>query len=164
MINGVVVDFRITAKEWKTERPKQLVTRWDLFSANIQLHSSSGKIDFPISRGTAYITSTYHHLTPQFFTQHAVINVEAKRVAEDTYTDTKFKVSFNDNPTNTYIIYALNGPITLKKEGMNNLIATNKYTGVIQVAKLPNAESEAVLDAHHGVWVTGGKVKTNKDR
>jgi endo-1,3(4)-beta-glucanase len=164
IINGVVVDIRITAKEWKQEKPKQTITRWDLFGADINLSISAGSIEYPIARGASYITSKYKSLTPQFFTQHAIIQVEANESAKDTYTDRKFKVTFNNNPSSTYIIYVLGDPITLVKTDMNNLVATQPYNGIIQVAKLPNAESEAILDSHHGVWATGGKIKTNKDR
>lgn len=164
IINGVVVDIRITAKEWKNDKPKQLVKRWDLFGATVDLSTASGSIEFPIARGASYITSKYNNLTPQFFTQHAIINIEAKKVSEDTYTDRKFKVTFNNNPSSTYIIYALGDPITLKKQDLNNLVATKPYNGIIQVAKLPKPEDESILDSHHGVWATGGKIKTNKDR
>lgn len=165
IINGVVVDLRMTSKEWNSDAPKPLVTRWDLFGALLKLTSSSGSVEFPIARGTPFITGVYNNLTPQFFTQHAIINVVADSQTGETYTGHKFKISFNDNPTSTYLIYALgDAPLTLKKENMNNLVAEQVYNGPIQVAKLPNEQSESILDAHHGIWSTGGKVDTNSDR
>jgi endo-1,3(4)-beta-glucanase len=165
IINGVVVDLRMTSKEWRSEVPRPLVTRWDLFGALLKLTSSSGFVEFPIARGTPFITGIYHNLAPQFYTQHAIINVVADSQMGDTYTGRKFKISFNDNPTSTYLIYALgNAPLTLRKEGLNNLVAEQVYNGPIQVAKLPDAQSESVLDAHRGIWSTGGNINTNSDR
>lgn len=167
IINGVVVDFRITSSEWRNERPTPLVTSWDLFGANLKLSGSGGNIEFPLARGTPFITSAYNNLTPQFFTQHAIIKISADNdLGSDTYSGYKFKVSFNNSPTSTYIIYILGDkPLTLKKEGFSNLVATGKYNGVIQVAKLPDQPgSEAILDAQNGVWATGATVNTNADR
>jgi endo-1,3(4)-beta-glucanase len=168
IINGVVVDFRITSSEWKNERPSPLVTSWDLFGANLKLSSANGgSIAFPLARGTPYITSIYNNLTPQFFTQHAIVRVIADRdLGGDTYSGYKFKVSFNNSPTSTYIIYVLGDqPLTLRKEGFSNLVATGVYNGVIQVAKLPDSpESEAILDSQKGIWATGASINTNVDR
>lgn len=87
-------------------------------------------------------------------------------MGDNTYSGFKFKVSFNNNPSSTFIIYVLGEqPLTLKKEGLQNLVASSTFTGVIQIAKLPKAEgSEEVLDAHKGTWATGGTVDTSADR
>lgn len=163
IINGVVVDIRLTAQEW-TKAPEPLVTQWGHFHAHLRLSGSGGKVEFPFVRGQSFITTAYTGLTPQFFTQHAIIRVTADHTqGDDVYTGSKFKISFNDNPTSTYLIYALDGPLTLTRRDMNNLVASEKYNGVIQVAKLPSAQDEAVLDAHHGVWPTLGTIDTSKD-
>lgn len=162
IINGVVVDIRLTAQEW-TKAPSPLVTNWGHFNAHLRLSGGNGKVEFPLVRGQSFITAAYTGLTPQFFTQHAIISVAADQANGDVYTGKKFKISFNDSPTSTYLIYALDGPLTLTKQGMNNLVASGKYNGVIQVAKLPSAEGEAILDAHHGVWPTTGTINTSKD-
>lgn len=165
IINGVVVDLRLTAQEWtnKAAAPEPLVTQWGHFNAHLRLSGGNGKVEFPLVRGQSFITAAYTGLTPQFFTQHAIIHVTADQQGGDVYTGKKFKVSFNDNPTSTYLIYALDGPLTLTKQGMNNLVASDKYNGVIQVAKLPSAQDEAILDAHHGVWPTSATIDTSKD-
>ncbi|KAI8093936.1 endo-1,3(4)-beta-glucanase, partial [Thamnidium elegans] len=166
IINGVVVDLRITSKEWKNEKPSTLITKWDLFGANIKLSGNGGSINFPVARGTPFITSVYKNLTPQFFTQHAIIKITAdKELGDNTYSGYKFKISFNNSPTSTYLIYVLGDqPLTLKKDGFSNLIATSSFNGVIQVAKLPDTSgSEEILDAHKGVWSTGGAVDTSAD-
>ncbi|KAI7902925.1 endo-1,3(4)-beta-glucanase [Cokeromyces recurvatus] len=153
-INSAVIDFRISAKEWSS-RPSPLVTQWDLLSAQLKLSSQSGSnIVFPITRGSAFITAQYQTLTPQFFTQHAIINVKAD--GNDVTTGQKFKITLNNG--STWLVYVLGKPITLKQTNMNLLVATEPYNGVIQVTKLPRPEDEATLDAYHGVWATGGKV------
>jgi endo-1,3(4)-beta-glucanase len=162
IINGVVVDMRLTAQEWN-KAPEPLVTSWSHFSANLRLTGGDGNVNFPIVRGQSFITAEYHNLTPQFFTQHAIISVTADQVNGDVYTGKKFKISFNDSPTSTYLIYALNDPLTLTKRDMNNLVASGRYNGVLQIAKLPSAEDEAILDAHHGVWAIGGNIDTSTD-
>ncbi|KAI8057522.1 endo-1,3(4)-beta-glucanase [Gilbertella persicaria] len=166
MINGVVVDFRITANEWQQTRPKPSVTRWNHLGATLRLSSTpTTYITFPLSRGAAFVTAEYHQLTPHFFTQHAILSVVSDiEQGQDTFTGHKFKVSMNDHPTSTFVIYVLGDqPLRLRKDGMNRLVADTPYEGVIQVAKLPSPEAEAVLDQHHGVWATGGQVKTNSD-
>lgn len=166
IVNGVVVDFRVTSAEWKDQRPEPLITNWDLFGTNIRLQSKSGSIDFPVARGMSYVTALYNDLTPQFFTQHAILQVSSDMFqSNDTYTGRKFKLSFNDNPTSTFIIYALGKePLTLKKSGNNNLVAASKYNGPIQVTKLPSKESEIVLDFNRGTWATGGDIKFDLNR
>lgn len=163
MINGVVVDFRVTAKEFENKLPNQTVTRWDLFSSDIQLASPDDPnkyIDFPLSRGMPFVTSKYNSLTPKFFTQHAIIKVEAdKTESTDTYSGYKFKLSFNNNPQSTFIIYVLGDkPLTFVKKGLNNFVSNSEFTGVIQVGKLPKPEHEDLLDKSKGVWATGGKI------
>ncbi|EIE78560.1 hypothetical protein RO3G_03264 [Rhizopus delemar RA 99-880] len=158
IINGVVVDLRITSAEWKDHQPVPTITSWDLFGANLKLAASNGCIQFPIARGMPFVTAIYENLTPQFFTQHAILKINGKDAQnDDTFTGRKFKLSFNDNPTSTFLIYALGKePLSLKKVGHNNLIANGIYNGLIQVAKLPSEEGEGVLDASTGIWATGG--------
>ncbi|KAI8971084.1 endo-1,3(4)-beta-glucanase [Pilobolus umbonatus] len=160
MINGVFVDLRISTVEWGSEKPKQEVTDWNLFGANLKLSSGNGSVEFPISRGMAYVTSIFDRLTPQFSTQHHIVTIEAdKKVDDITYSGHKFKVTYNDDPASTFIIYALGkSPLVLKREGPSNLISQNKYTGPIQVAKLPSPAAESTLDRFKGVWTSGGEV------
>ena len=124
----------------------------------MKLAASNGCIQFPIARGMPFVTAIYDNLTPQFFTQHAILKINGKDAQNaDTFTGRKFKLSFNDNPTSTFLIYALGEePLSLKKVGHNNLIASGIYSGLIQVAKLPSEEGEGTLDASTGIWATGG--------
>ncbi|KAI8146515.1 endo-1,3(4)-beta-glucanase [Fennellomyces sp. T-0311] len=154
MINSVAVDIRFTSSEWSTQKPKVAITSWDHFSANVELSSSlDNRIDFPLVRGMAYITGIYHNLTPQFYTQHAYTQIEADSFKDNVYTGHKFKVSMNDMPTSTFLIYALGDqPLSLRKVNNTNLISTGVYNGPIRVAKLPSREDEKVLDQYHRRW------------
>ncbi|KAI7871164.1 endo-1,3(4)-beta-glucanase [Spinellus fusiger] len=166
MINPFVVDLRFTAKEWVNVRPKPLVTAWDHVSATLKLSSNDNQnIVFPLTRGMPYVTAKYSGLTPQFFTQHAIINVVSEGTAgADVYTGKKFKLSFNNNPTSTYVIYALGDkPLSLRKNGNNNMIASEPYNGVIRVARIPNNAAESTLDNYRDVWATSGKITTSGD-
>ncbi|KAI9248659.1 hypothetical protein BY458DRAFT_560123 [Sporodiniella umbellata] len=165
-VNGVVVDLRLTSSEWKDQIPETKITQWDLFGANIELSTPEGSIEFPISRGMPFVSAKYSDLTPQFFTQHAIMKINDQKVEDqNTFTGKKFKVSFNDNPESTFLIYVLGDkPLTLKTVDHNNLVATEKYHGLIQVAKLPNAEAEKILDASKGVYATGGEIETDLER
>ncbi|KAI8385795.1 endo-1,3(4)-beta-glucanase [Blakeslea trispora] len=162
LLNGVVVDLRFTANEWNKVIPKKLITHWNHFGATVRLSSSSNKyIDFPISRGAAFVTANYQQLTPQFFTQHAILDIWSDQGIDDKglYVGNKFRIKFNDDPTSTFLIYVLGKePLRLQKDNLNKLTASAKHKGVIQIAKLPSTEAEPVLDDHHGVWATGGQV------
>nr|4K3A_A Chain A, glycoside hydrolase family 81 endo-beta-1,3-glucanase [Rhizomucor miehei]4K3A_B Chain B, glycoside hydrolase family 81 endo-beta-1,3-glucanase [Rhizomucor miehei] len=171
MINSVVVDLRLTSSEWSDVVPDRQVTDWDHLSANLRLSTpqdSNSYIDFPIVRGMAYITANYNNLTPQFLSQHAIISVEADEKKSDDNTSTfsgrKFKITMNDDPTSTFIIYSLGDkPLELRKQDNSNLVASKPYTGVIRVAKLPAPEFETLLDASRAVWPTGGDISARSD-
>ncbi|KAG0179190.1 hypothetical protein DFQ29_002413 [Apophysomyces sp. BC1021] len=161
-INGVVVDIRMTAAEWAENLPTPQITYWDHLGATLRLLSHPNRtIDFPIVRGMPYVTGVYTNLTPQIYTQHAIIQIEADQVDGDNYTGFKFKIAFNDSPTSTYLIYVLgNRPLTLRKVGNSNLVASEVYHGPIRIAKLPSAEDETLLDDKKDVWATGGDIIT----
>ena len=165
MINSVAVDLRLTCSEWGSQKPKLAVTSWDHFSANLELSSSPDKrIDFPLVRGMAYVTGIYHNLTPQFFSQHAFIDIVADSSNGDVYTGHKFKVSMNDQPQTVFMIYALgNQPLSLRKDGNSNLLSTGIYNGPIRVAKLPKREDEQVLDKYSKRWPLSATIRAEAD-
>ncbi|KAI9245682.1 endo-1,3(4)-beta-glucanase [Phascolomyces articulosus] len=180
MINNVVVDLRMTCNEWSRDAiqkeqqkpPKQSVTYWDHFSAHLKLYTPSQAeqyIRFPIVRGMAYVTADYHNLTPRFFTQHAIISLdvdgESQRIEDNAvYTGSKFKISMNDTPTSTFLIYALgNETLTLRKEGTSNLVSTNVYNGIIRVAKLPSDQDESTFDQFKDRWPVSADIQAESN-
>ncbi|ORY97660.1 endo-1,3(4)-beta-glucanase [Syncephalastrum racemosum] len=164
MINSVVVDLRLTCTEWANVRPDLKVTSWDALTANVRLASPSSEshIDFPLARGMAYVTALYQGLTPNVFTQHAIVEVTADgQSTQDTFTGHRFRLKMNDPQSSVYLIYALgNQPLTLTRSGFSNLVASAPYDGPIRIAKVPGGESQAeeVLDRSRGVWATAGQV------
>lgn len=171
MINSPIVDLRYTCAEWANVRPRPLVTSWDHFSANVRLQQPGrqGFIEFPIVRGMPYITAIYNGLTPQLFTQHAMIKIEADTQTEeqDIYSGFKFKITMNDSPTSKFVIYVLGDqPLTFHKVGTSNLVSKQPYHGVIRIAKLPSSSStaaEAILDKSRYTWPVGGVVSAQSN-
>ena len=174
MINSVVVDIRLTCAEWPrgSEEPKSSVTYWDHFSAHLKLsspRSAEQYIQFPIVRGMPYVTAEYHNLTPQFFSQHAIIRIDTDGQSQQVgdnglYTGHKIKISMNDTPTSTFLIYALGGqPLTLRMEGFSNLVSTQVYNGVIRVAKVPSDQDESSLDRYKDQWPVSAEIQAESD-
>lgn len=166
-INQQKVDLRFTAVEWGHAAVDTNVTSWDMFSANLKLQTS-GKdkqyVEFPIVRGMAYVTANYVNLTPQFFSQNAIIEITADKVSNNTYYGRKFKLKFNDAPTTCFIIYALgDDDLSLKRADAQNLVSDKPYNGIIRAAKLPDAAFEKMLDDRANVWATGAKLSAESN-
>ncbi|KAI8391179.1 endo-1,3(4)-beta-glucanase [Radiomyces spectabilis] len=165
-INGVLTDLRFTSKEWSREKPEPKVTYWDHFGATLRLSSPRNptkRIDFPLARGMPFVTGTYSGLTPHFYSEHGIQQVVAASNNNGTYGGRKFKVTMNDPSHTTFIIYALGGPLQLRKIGNSKLEATTIYNGVIRVAKLPSPDHERLLDDYFDVWTVGGTITTGTD-
>ncbi|OZJ01612.1 hypothetical protein BZG36_05327, partial [Bifiguratus adelaidae] len=156
-LNTQVVDVRLTAVEWTVE-PRRTIKAFDLLSVTLELSGGGGSARFPIVRGMAYVTALYDQLTPQFYTQHAMIDIDCAVKSNGEYYGDRFVVRFNDNPTSCFVIYALNGPLTLHLVGTQNLVCQHIYRGTVRVAKVPNTEAIQVLDDLRQVIPTGGTV------
>ncbi|RUS16641.1 endo-1,3(4)-beta-glucanase [Endogone sp. FLAS-F59071] len=161
-INSFTVDLRFTANEWSSVTPTQSVTYWDLFSATVKLGSGPGSITFPISRGMAYVTAKYSGLTPQFYSQNAILSINGA-APSGWVSGNKFKLAFNDSSTSTYIIYVLGSQIlTLGLSSTQTLTASSIFTGTIRIAKLPSAsDAESVLDDRKNVYTMAGTVSAS---
>ncbi|CAM0138853.1 unnamed protein product [Umbelopsis sp. WA50703] len=167
-INQQKVDLRFTTAEWKKTAPIQNVTSWDMLAANLRLQSPQNAkqfIDFPLVRGMAYVTADYHNLTPQFFSQNAIIEITAANSSNSTFSGRKFKLKFNDTPTTYFVIYVLGkDPLTLRQVDVQNLVADKPYNGIIRAAKLTeDSGCEAILDENVYVWPVGAKVDAYSD-
>jgi endo-1,3(4)-beta-glucanase len=157
------VDLRFTASEWGHSKVIPNVTSWDLFSAHLRLQTSGNDrqyIEFPIVRGMAYVTANYANLTPQFFSQNAIIEITADKKSNNTYQGRKFKIKFNDMPRTSFIIWALgDDDLTLRKSDERNLVADKPYNGIIRAAKvLTNGSFEKILDDRVKVWPIGANI------
>ncbi|CAO3587931.1 unnamed protein product [Absidia cylindrospora] len=169
MLNPVVVDMRLTCKEWMPHLapPTLRILSWDHLGATIQLHGGDQqRMQVPLSRGMAYITAHYQELTPQFFTQHQIFSIESEdqvRMDSSTvvYKGDRFKLTLNDSFSTVFLLYALDGPLELIFSGPSALVALKPYTGTIRLAKLSNNVDESILDEHISTWTEGGSVDTN---
>ncbi|KAI9303130.1 endo-1,3(4)-beta-glucanase, partial [Cunninghamella echinulata] len=176
LINGQTVEIRYSCEEWgKTKVSNQnnnnnittQVISWDHFGATIRLMSQKNAkkyIDFPIARGMAYVTAHYHDLTPHFFTQRAIVHINSDGPKEDQngntiYHGKRFKIQFNDKEESIFIIYALDGTLSLTFAGLSRLVAKKPYNGTIRIAKIPKKEDEPIFDHYKNAWATGGLVK-----
>lgn len=162
-INQQNVDIRFTASEWGHSKVIPNVTSWDLFSAHLRLQTSGNDqqyVEFPIVRGMAYVTAKYANLTPQFFSQNAIIEITADKKSNNTYQGRKFKIKFNDTPRTSFIIWALgDNDLTLRKSDERNLVADKPYNGIIRAAKvLTNGSFESILDDRVKVWPIGANI------
>jgi endo-1,3(4)-beta-glucanase len=70
-------------------------------------------------------------------------------------TGSRFKIQLNNGQT--WILYALNGPLTFTWNS-REMVATNKYTGILRVACLVRSEDESTLDAYHNGIPIASKV------
>ncbi|KAG2187346.1 hypothetical protein INT44_005032 [Umbelopsis vinacea] len=168
-INPQNVDLRFTASEWdNSSSVEPNLMSWDLFSATLRLQTSGNDqqyIDFPIVRGMAYVTANYVDLTPQFFSQNAIIEITADKKSNNTYQGRKFKLKFNDNPTSYFLIYALGDEdLVLKQTDDRNLVAHKTYNGIIRIAKVLDDEAfEDLLDDRVEVWPIGAKLSAESN-
>lgn len=126
------------------------------FSLNMIMKpsSGSGQINFPLVNGMAFITGVYTGLTPYLQTVGKAITSYAKYTAS---TSTKYKVGFNDGTT--WLIYAFpsSGNSFAFSQNGNSLVGNGKFTGYIQIAKIPTGDTtaESTYDTYSGSYVTG---------
>lgn len=180
LINGQTVEIRYSCEEWgETKMSNQndnnnittQVISWDHFGATVRLMSQKDAkkyIDFPIARGMAYVTAHYHDLTPHFFTQRAIIHINSDGPKENQngntiYNGKRFTIQFNDKEESVFIIYALDGTLSLTFAGLSRLVAKKPYNGTIRIAKIPRKEDEPIFDQYKNAWATGGLVKWKEE-
>ncbi|KAI8328778.1 endo-1,3(4)-beta-glucanase [Chlamydoabsidia padenii] len=170
LLNQPDVDLRLTNHEWISAQqdPTFQVSSWNHFGATIRLASSKNQsMEIPVARGMAYVTAHYQALTPRFESQHAMIRVESEQTiitnTSTIYHGQRFKIAMNDALSSIWIIYCLNGPLSLSFAADGALEASSPYTGTIRVTKLPRPLDESLLDQHRFAWTTGGTVEPEKN-
>ncbi|XP_049850815.1 uncharacterized protein LOC126323934 [Schistocerca gregaria] len=107
--------------------------------------------------GSPYMTLKYGGLTPVFTSPNSIEKVNDQN-SDKSFTGTRFSVTFNTG--NRYIIYVLNGSITLDWEG-NKLVSKSRYSGVIRVAVANTDDIEELLDEHVTPYPIAGKISTS---
>lgn len=108
------------------------------------------------TRGMAYNTMVYTNLTPKITTAHAILSVNGSSSTGDV-TGTKFKIILNNGQT--WILYASQS-LTLNWQNSTGwrMLASQAYTGTLQLAYLASAGYEATLDTYALSYARGGTV------
>ncbi|ORZ07014.1 endo-1,3(4)-beta-glucanase [Lobosporangium transversale] len=123
-------------------------------------------IRVPIVRGMAFITGIYRDLTPQVYSETLVRTLERDlNLSSDRVNEGWVKYRFLIENGVTWLLYARplrvkDGPLQLEKKEQRRVVSTSgKFTGLIQIAKLPignEVETERLYDQAVGVYTTGG--------
>jgi endo-1,3(4)-beta-glucanase len=149
-----IISWNLGASEFDQNMGMTLDTPTQ-FTINVNLSPQSGvgSIKIPIVEGMAFITGIYNNLTPFLQTVgKAILSFQSSTLASGT----KYKVSLNDGTT--WLIYGFpsSGSFSLSQSGAN-LVGSGKFTGYIQVAKIPTGDttSETLYDANAGTYVIG---------
>jgi endo-1,3(4)-beta-glucanase len=98
----------------------------------------------PIVQGSPYITMKYSNLTPALTSIHAFLTVNGQSGAGSA-TGVRFNIQLNNGQT--WLLYALNGPLTFSWNS-GAMIATTTYTGILRVACLVQTQDESALDTY----------------
>ena len=150
-----IVSWNMGATEFDSNMKMTLDTPTQ-FSINVNLKPSSGSglIKMPLVEGMAFITGVYSGLTPYLQTVGKAILSYQKYTSASS---TKYKISFNDGTT--WLIYAFpsSGNTFALSQSGNSLVGNSKFTGYIQIAKIPinDNTAESIYDTYAGTFVTG---------
>jgi endo-1,3(4)-beta-glucanase len=148
-----IVSWNMGATEFDSSMEMKLDTPTQ-FTVNVNLAPSGGggSIVLPLVNGMAFVTGIYVNLKPYLTTVgRAILSFSTSNTAWST----KNKVSFNDGTT--WLIYAFpsSGNSFLFTQSGNSLVGNGKFTGCIQISKIPIGDTvaEATYDSYSGVYV-----------
>ncbi|TVY85067.1 putative endo-1,3(4)-beta-glucanase, partial [Lachnellula suecica] len=146
--------------------PSTTITNTDLtaFSANINLLANAGEkpiITFPLVQGMGFVTGIFNGGTPLL--QSGVFFRSITKASTSPKSGvTKFTILLEDG--NTWLVYAsqpnapnaAGAPPELDLTVVNNTLiqATSSFNGIIQIAKSPSSDAEALYDAAAGAYAT----------
>ncbi|TFK45626.1 putative endo-1,3-beta-glucanase [Heliocybe sulcata] len=138
------------------------------FSVNFRLHLGPGdhgrRITFPLLQGCGFITGIYADLTPQF--ESAVFFRKVRQEKHATPGVGKWRILLEDGKTWLLYAHSFDGQgFTLKISNNSRIQASNRFTGAIQLAKVPEEtpQLEAVIDACTGGWPTAMAIAGSVD-
>lgn len=158
------------------------ITEATHLKANVILHpdknnqGSPNRITFPIHQGMGFITGLYNNLTPKF--SSGVLYRNTRRVTDNQRAGiTKYRIQLEDGKI--WLLYAVRtdgesftqnrggDPLMLEARSYRELVATGPFTGIIQLAKLPDggsaAEIEKIYDNAAGSYVNGKELHASVD-
>jgi endo-1,3(4)-beta-glucanase len=125
------------------------------FSANVNLASSSGAsplITFPLVQGMGFVTAQYNGGTPLL--QSNVFFSSITKISSDPRQGVKkFRIVLADGKTWLLYAYSSTGndiDFTVVNNGLAQ--ATSNFRGIIQIAKNPNGNADAIYDQACGAY------------
>lgn len=158
-INLILKNMIVTATEFTSQNFQITDVDDPGFSVTIKMSQpgSQASITMPVVRGMAYVTFEYNSATPKITTIHAVLSVNGQ--TSGTITGKRFEISLNNDQT--WVLYALNGEITLELRG-NELYGTQPITNVLRLTKKQsNAFANSLLDTHVSTYPVNCQLKAN---
>ncbi|GAB5591706.1 hypothetical protein Unana1_06606 [Umbelopsis nana] len=122
-------------------------TSWDTQTVCLQYFTGTGAtMSSCMVPGSPYMTFTFNN---------AAVTIQSLNgnLGNITWVNagTKAKIT---NSAGTYLLYALNSPLTLT-QNQNTLQSQTGYTGTIRMALLNETSQEAILDTYVGAYPTG---------
>jgi endo-1,3(4)-beta-glucanase len=134
---------------------------WDTQTVTIQYFSSGGaSMTAYLVPGSPYMTFEYARATPLLWTMNGPISTFNGQALDTglTKSATGSQFTVTDQKGATYLIYALDGSITLNAFGLSGaqstLTASKPYNGVIRMVKLPKPEHKELLDTYSQTYPT----------
>ena len=158
-INMILKNMQISATEFTTQNFELIDTDHPGLSLTLKMSqaSSTASITMPIVRGMAFVTMEFNAATPQISTEHVIISVNNQTSGQTT--GKRFEIVLNNNQT--WILYTLNGDITLNFRD-NQLFGNQPITNVLRLAKKqPDPEANSALDSHVSVYPTGCQLQAD---
>lgn len=158
-INNILKNLQVSATEFTAQNSEVIDVDDPGFALTMRLRqqNSAATITMPIVRGMAYVTFEFNAATPRISTVHAILSVNGQ--TSGTLTGKRFEIVLNNGQS--WIVYALNGDVTLDVRG-NQLVGTQAITNVLRVAKKQSdAFANSVLDSHVSVYPTGCQLRAD---
>lgn len=158
-INIVLQNIRVGATEFTGQNFEMIDIDHPGLSLTLKMYQndSAASITMPIVRGMAYITLEFNAATPLISTEHAIVSINNQTSGQATAS--RFEIVLNNNQT--WILYTLNGDITLNFHD-NQLTGNQPITNVLRLAKKQaDATANAALDSHVSVYPTGCQLQAD---
>ncbi|KDQ59730.1 glycoside hydrolase family 81 protein [Jaapia argillacea MUCL 33604] len=152
-----IQSFTFSATEFTPNQSFISLDNLGQFSATLKLHCQSNSpnrsITFPLVQGSGFITGIYSDLTPRF--DSAVFFRSVKQLASPRPGVLKWQLILEDGKTWLLYAHPASGRnLQLRLSTNSRLEATARFTGVVQVTKVPRESSdfEFLADGATGAW------------
>ncbi|OLL22612.1 Endo-1,3(4)-beta-glucanase 1 [Neolecta irregularis DAH-3] len=149
-----VVSFRFGASEFSSGTAMYVDTPTTM-SINMNVRISLSRMTCSIVQGMAFITFNYYSATPKIYTQVQVSTVSRSSGPGNSL---KFQILLLDGKTWVMYVYpnlqVSQSAFNLQIVDNANLVASSRFTGYIQIAKVPSGSSPGAFDSYSGIYAT----------